>query len=371
MVADEKYWRDVLSGNRRGLKYTAIRGALLFLEALYAAGLSIYLWFEKVGIRPRTELDVTVISIGNLAVGGTGKTPATQWLAKQLLRHGYRPAILNRGHGGSLSPQVALVSDRGGHVKFAAAEAGDEAVMLATNLPGIPVVVGKDRRNSGRLAIDEMAANVLVLDDGFQYWQLARDLDIVLLDASQPFDNGHALPRGFLREPKSGLRRAGVVLVTRSGRLTSGERSALSRTIAELAPDASVFFAAHKASGIAPQNEAARAHIAQRLLPVCGIAQPGSFTSALHEAAGCAVAETLAFPDHQPYGDGERESILRRLAESNSDGVITTEKDAVKFPAGYLDVPVYTLRIAMAIDDEALFWETVKLRAGLADMRND
>lgn len=370
-VPDENYWREVLTGSKKGLGYTLLRCLLFLLELAYEGGLAVYLALERIGLRRRFVLPVPVISVGNLSVGGTGKTPVTQWLARRLQQEAFKPTVLNRGHGGAISPMVAIVSDGSLPPRLNAADSGDEANLLANSLPGIPVVIGKDRRESGRVAVSQLGANVLVLDDGFQYWQLARNIDIVLLDALAPFDNGHALPRGFLREPKENLSRADVVLVTRSDRIADSERVELRRQIAELAPTASTFFATHQPKAIDAWNPIAADHKPLRLLPVCGIAQPLSFTATLEKIVTCAMAETLAFPDHQPFGDEQRAIIEKRAEEVNADAVITTEKDAVKFPPDYLAIPVYTLKIEIAIEEEELFWETVKLRAGLAGIGND
>ena len=177
------------------------RGVLGGLAALYDGGLEAYLLAERVGVRRRERLPIPIISIGNLTVGGTGKTPMTQWLCRRLVSENKRVAVLSRGHGGT-SQSVRLVSGLDGKVRLSAADAGDEPNLLAQTLPGVPVLVGKDRRLSGREALRLFDLDVLVLDDGFQFWQLARDLDIVLLDARRPFDNGFPLPRGLLREPK-------------------------------------------------------------------------------------------------------------------------------------------------------------------------
>lgn len=367
MPADEKYWRQALSGDPKGIKYSLMRTALGGLEALYAAGLSLYLASERVGLRSREKLDVPVISVGNLSVGGTGKTPMTQFLARKLAEAGYRPAVLNRGYGGALSPDSAVVSDEDGQVILSAREAGDEAVLLARSLPGIPVVVGKDRRISARIALDRFASKAIVLDDGFQYWQLARDLDIVLLDSRRPFDNGHALPRGFLREPKENLSRAGVVVLTRSSAIDEAARAAAIRSAAALAPSSSVFVADHAGDGVAPLNSRASSGRPDRPLLVCAIAQPRSFEETAEDEGIDFVGPTLAFPDHQPYGENEAAAIIARMKECGANSVITTEKDAVKMGPDFLAVPLYALKIRMKVRDEVLFWETVRLRAGLVE----
>ncbi|MDR3706888.1 MAG: tetraacyldisaccharide 4'-kinase [Capsulimonadaceae bacterium] len=368
MAPDEQYWRQVLSGERQGVKYALMRAGLGALEGLYAAGLSMYLAAERIGVRSRARVHVPVISVGNLSVGGVGKTPMTQWLARRLLVSGYRPAILSRGHGGSLAPDSAVVSDANGEVFYSAAEAGDEPVLLARTLPGVPVVVGKDRRVSAHLALDLFAPNVLLLDDGFQYWQLARDLDLVLLDARRPFDNGHALPRGFLREPKANLGRAGMVVLTRADGVDEAHLASLRREVKELAPSVSVFEARHKSAGILPVNRIADGVSPGKALLVCGIGQPASFQAAVESEQVDIAGPMLVFPDHQPYGSDEAQAITGRMRETGATCVITTEKDAVKMGESFVDAPLFALRITMRVEDEEIFWETLRLRAGLTGL---
>jgi tetraacyldisaccharide 4'-kinase len=202
----------VIHNRRKGAAYDALRGLLFGLSQIYSIGLTVYLFAEKIGLRKRVKLDVRVISIGNLTSGGTGKTPVTEMLTRKLQADGFKPTILSRGHGGSLKEGVGQVSNADGHILMSADECGDESALLARRLPGVPVFVGRDRRISAKLAIDTQHPGVILLDDGMQYWQLARDLDIALVDARRPFDNGHVLPRGTLREPKRNLRRAGLLL---------------------------------------------------------------------------------------------------------------------------------------------------------------
>lgn len=156
----------------------------------------------------QSSLDVPVVSLGNITAGGTGKTPTACLIARWLLEEGYKVALLNRGYRSKAEAQQAVMSD-GEHILLDAAHGGDEALLLARSLPGIPVIVGRKRSETGQLAIDLFKPQVLLLDDGFQHWQLARDLDIVLIDCTNPFGNGHVLPRGLLREPLEHLQRAG------------------------------------------------------------------------------------------------------------------------------------------------------------------
>ena len=344
---------------RPGVGADLTRGVLGGLASLYDAGLEAYLAAERVGLRKRVRLPIPIISIGNLTVGGTGKTPMTQWLCRRLVSEGKRVAVLSRGHGGS-SQSVRLVSDASGRVLLPAADAGDEPSLLAQTLPGVPVLVGKDRRLSGREALRLFDLDVLVLDDGFQYWQLRRDLDIVLLDARRPFDNGFSLPRGLLREPKRHLSRAGVVVVTRAGRLTASERNALAVQVAVLAPAARLFFADHKPIGFVPADALSSPLLplsllsGSRVAAVSAIAQPQSFVETLTREVGANVVCEKAWADHQALTSAEAQAVVAEAVRAGAEALVMTEKDAVKWPfSADSRLPLYALRVEMAVDDAA------------------
>ena len=355
---------------RPGVGADLTRGVLGRLASLYDAGLEAYLLAERVGLRRRARLPIPIISIGNLSVGGTGKTPMTQFLCRQLAAQGKRVAVLSRGHGGQ-GQSVRLVSGLDGQVLLSAAEAGDEPNLLAQTLPGVPVLVGKDRRGSGREALRRFDLDVLVLDDGFQFWQLQRDLDIVLLDGRRPFDNGYPLPRGLLREPKRHLSRAGVVVVTRAGGLAEAERDALAVQIAALAPAARLFFADHQAVGFVPADALSsplRPLSELAGLPVAAvsaIAQPQSFWNTLTRSAGANIVLRQAWPDHQALTAAEAAAVVQDAARAGAQAVVMTEKDAVKWPFGADNrLPLYALRVEIALDNAPGFLEAVREGTG-------
>jgi len=364
----EAYARSVIDEpGRSGPVADVLRGFLGGCAGLYDISLEAYLRAERLGLRRRARLPISVISVGNLTVGGTGKTPLAQWLCRGLVSGGRRVAVLSRGHGGT-GTGVCVVSDQEGAVFVTSEEAGDEPTLLARTLPGVPVLVGKDRRLSGREALRRFALDALVLDDGFQYWQLARDLDIVLLDARRPFDNGHPLPRGLLREPKRHLARAGVVIVTRADCLDGAGREQLRARIARLAPGVSVFFARHRPVGLVPVADLAAEPLSlswlcgKSVVALSGIAQPQSFHDAL-TGAGAGIARALTFEDHARYTPAEAEAARRAVAECGAEALIMTEKDAVKWPTlKEQDMPVYALRIEMQVEDEERFWAELTAR---------
>ena len=366
----EEYFLDVVAEpGRPGPVASALRGFLGGCAGLYGLGLEAYLAGERLGLRRRARLPVPIISVGNLSVGGTGKTPMTQFLCRRLQAEGKRVAVLSRGHGGE-GHSVRLVSGTDGGALLSAGQAGDEPHLLARTLPNVPVFVGKDRRLSGREALRRFDLDALILDDGFQFWQLDRDLDIVLLDARRPFDNGFALPRGLLREPKQHLRRAGPVVATRVGSLGPEDREALAAQVHALAPDAPLFFADHRAAGLvpaddllAPMRPASDLHD-RRVFAVSAIAQPLSFIGTLEREVGAEIAGHLFWADHHKISPDDARAALGAAARAGAEAIVMTEKDAVKWPpAAHSDErPIYALRVDMALEDEAGFMASVLAR---------
>ena len=364
----ENYVLSVIAEpGRPGPAAAALRGLLGGCAALYDAGLEGYLAGERLGLRRRDRLPIPVISVGNLSVGGTGKTPMTQLLCRRLQGQGKRVAVLSRGHGGE-GHSVRVVSD-GGEISLSTEQVGDEPCLLALTLPGIPVLVGKDRRQSGREAMRRFGLDTLILDDGFQFWQLQRDMDIVLLDARRPFDNGFPLPRGLLREPKRHLRRAGVVVATRAGGLTAGERQDLAGRVAALAPDAPLFFADHRAAGLVAADDLSApmqplsALGGRRVFAASAIAQPQSFIETLARDLGAEVVGSRAWADHHKISPSDARTAMDAAVQAGAEALVMTEKDAVKWPhargGGVWDLPLYALRIEMTVEDEAGFMERV------------
>ncbi len=364
---DISFWLSVLSGEKYGFGYDLLRAVLGFFAACYSVGLAFYLAAERIGLRKRAMLPVPVISIGNITSGGTGKTPFTQLISPGLLRSGMQPVVLSRGHGGKLSRTNAQVSDADGNLLVSASDAGDEATALALLLPGVPVFVGKDRVASGRLALERFSPQAFVLDDGFQFWQLKRNLDIVLVDSRSPFDNGYPIPRGALREPKRNLRRAGIVVVTRSNFADERQLQALESEIRRLAPKAPVFRAEHCVTRLRPLNTLAEAlESPMQPIAVCGIAQPSAFLASLQSYGVSATSDDLvALADHARYNASDLAAIRSKLRERNADSLIVTQKDAVKIKPADFNIPLYSAELAIKVHDIDRFWEQVWKLAGL------
>jgi len=294
-------------------------------------------------ISRQKRLPCPVISVGNLTVGGTGKTPAVIWIADLLKQHGYRPAVLSRGYGGKSGSPVNVVSD-GKTVLMGWKEAGDEPVLMANSLPGIPVLTGAERFLTGSAAVEKFGADILLLDDAFQHRQLFRDLDLVLLDSARPFGNGFLLPRGPLREEPHALLRADMLL--RTGVAEKGEPLPVDL-------EHPSFRGIHKPTGIVSGKKGnidpPETLRGQKIMAFSGIGSPEAFRRGL-AALGAAVVSYRDFPDHHPYSDSDIAALRRLAAQSGASLLVTTEKDGVRladFPAFLAEISL--LRISMEI----------------------
>ncbi|MBI4536871.1 MAG: tetraacyldisaccharide 4'-kinase [candidate division NC10 bacterium] len=341
---------EAIAGEAPGVPCRVARLLLAGLAGLYGAGMGLRNVAYDRGLLRIRRLPCRVICVGNLTVGGTGKTPTVLWLARALASTGRRVAVVLRGYGSQAGAASRVVSDGGG-LQEDWRSVGDEAALLAARLPGIPVLIGGDRYAAGLLALSAFQAEVIVLDDGFQHRRLHRDVDLVLVDATDPFGGGWLLPRGRLRERPTNLGRAHALLLTRAdeGEVTASLRERLER----LAPGVPVASAIHKPSALLPlpdgPAERLEALRGSRVLAVSGIANPGSFRRGL-EALGMEVAAHLAYPDHHPYGAAERAEIDRSARSRGARAIVTTEKDAVRLgthlPA---ELPVYAVRIDLEV----------------------
>ena len=282
--------------------------------------------------------ELPVISVGNLAVGGTGKTPVVDWLVKEFQREGHHPAIISRGFAGDYTGEVGVVSSGDG-LLMTAAECGDEPYLLARKNPACPVFVAKKRSNAMRKLEQSTSADLIILDDGFQHRAVQRDVDLVLLDASSPLGNGHPLPAGVLREFPSALKRADLLLMTRS--TTQNVQNFMGFE---------VFKSSHQLSATAISLDGESLPVTQlkglKCLAFAGIADPENFFSALIKI-GFNLKSRLSFADHTAYQD----QLLTQInhAAAGVDVLITTEKDAVKLTADMFELPCYQLPLEIEI----------------------
>jgi tetraacyldisaccharide 4'-kinase len=325
----------------------------------YGAGARLHRGLYRSGLCREQRLSCRVVSVGNLVVGGAGKTPAAAWIAQQLRRRGHKVVLASRGYGRRGSERVRVVSD-GRFVHGRAETAGDEPMVLAAHAPGVPVLVGRDRTLVGWRALAAFGADVLVLDDGFQHHRLHRDVDIVVFDGALGFGNRHCLPRGPLREPLRALRRAQAVGVV-DGPLAEEDATLLER----LAPGAFRFTARRRPAALRPLAGGDRQDPAQlrgrELGMLCGLARPVCLRATL-EALGARVVAERSFPDHHRY----RRADLAGLAD-RAPLWITTEKDAVKITpswSGAADLRVLSIDLAVDEPDAFVDWLEAQLQRG-------
>lgn len=358
------FLESVVYGEKKSFSITCLKAMLIALSMVYRGAIWLYLLPFEIGIRRRHRLSVPVVSVGNLTVGGTGKTPVAQYLCRGFNDRKWLPAVLSYGYGSLLSGKFGIVADRNG-VRLTSDIAGDEPAMLASSMPGIPVLVCKDRVRSGRAAIDELDANILLLDDGFQVWKLHRDLDIVLVNANDPFDNGYTLPAGKLRESPKVLKRAHCVIVTGDCKPTG--RKDLEAKIHRIAPGMPVFFGSFKPSSVTFLADASKKSIEEirgkKIFALSSIANPKSFEETL-ATTGTIVVGKERYPDHHLYSAEDVLRINRHAVESNAEFIATTEKDAVKLKGCHFAVPIVSLRLELELNDEAEFWEFMARKVG-------
>jgi tetraacyldisaccharide 4'-kinase len=282
-----------------------------------------------------------VISVGNLTFGGTGKTPTVIALARDLVRMGRRPAVLTRGYKRLDDGQVVVV---GPEPRQTAAEVGDEPLEMARRLPGVPVVVDADRARGGAEA-QRLGADVVLLDDGFQHLRLERDLDLVLIDAGDPWGGGRLPPLGRLREPVAALERADAVLITKAPAEWRPLAAEIERVIGRVAPRLQVFISRVRPSRVKVPGEGwmgSEVLTGRRVMAFAALGRPDGFSDTLAEA-GAEIVASRWFPDHHPYTDQELSEVVGE-AEKASAIPVTTAKDAVKLPS---DVGAWVVEVVI------------------------
>jgi len=315
------WWRRVADGSQSGMVAALLKLLLAPVALLYGQALRVRGLLYQLGILTVRRLPCPVISIGNITVGGTGKTPTTILVAQELQQRGCRVAVLSRGYGGALEGTIAVVSD-GQRLLLTPAQCGDEPCLLAGRLPGLGVVIGSDRYQAGLLALEQLKPDILLLDDGFQHIRLHRDLNILLLDAARPFGNGWTLPLGLLREPLAAIKRADMVIFTRCSLLQQ-----------VVDPGVKWCRSEHHLAGFNRLGDGKELTIDmvrnKRVSAFAGIADPPAFFESLRQL-GIQLIATSALPDHEPYGPDRLAELDRFAAETAADWLVTTEKDGVK-----------------------------------------
>jgi len=361
----ETFVLEVIFEQRRGKRAAIIRGTLLLLSKVFTVAVKTRRFLYNVRILRDTTLGVQVIAIGNLTVGGTGKTPVVEKFARELKDQGRNVAILSRGYRSKPPPLAKRLIDRilfrqdrtpprvvsdGKSLLLDSETAGDEPYMLASNLKDVIVLVDKDRVKSGRYAIEKFGCDTLLLDDGFQYWRLrGRRMDIVLIDFQQPFGNERLLPRGTLREPPSHLARAGTIFITKS----DGNTAALRQRITEYNSTAGIIECIHHPLYFEDVFTGERHGLdllkGRKIASLSGIAQPESFEQSL-AALGGDLVYSKRFADHHRFSQQEVLNVINRSKKRQAEAIITTQKDAVRFPKiDRRDLSIYFMRVEIKI----------------------
>lgn len=325
-------FREIVSGGRKGPGAAILRAFLRVLEVPYTWEVRRRNRAFDAGKRVAEKVEVPVISVGNLTLGGTGKTPFVEWVAKWFTQRGVRVALVSRGY------------------KSAPGSINDEARELEQRLPGVPHLLNPDRVAAAREAIERFGCQVILLDDAFQHRRIARELDIVLIDALEPFGFGHVFPRGLLREPIEGLGRAHVIALSRADMVSEATRADIHRTVQTYAPSALWLECCHAPqalishSGEAEPLESAKG---QRAAVFCGLGNPAGFRSTV-ERCGVEIAAWREYPDHHRFSESDISDLQHWTAAQDISYVLCTHKDLVKIPRDELaGRPLRAIRIGL------------------------
>lgn len=324
-----RYYLSVISGQRRGLLSTLLRGVLWLAQIVYATLHRSRQILYGVGILRSHKFPCPVVSVGNITAGGTGKTPLVEFLVRWFARKNFRIAILARGYG--------KIDSRG---------SDDEDLISEMELENVVRLPGSDRVATGRKALTEYRADLLILDDGFQHYRIQRGLDIVAIDATQPFANGYLLPRGLLRERPSALRRADLVILTRTDQVTPAELEGLRR---QVGPAVETI---HKPVQVRSLWNRKKYGIdwlrGRNIYAFCGVGNPDAFRRTL-ESVGAHVVKFRPFDDHHAYTGQDLRRMNAEAQEFMAEAIVTTEKDATKVHAESFELPLAAVRIEIEI----------------------
>ncbi len=343
----EAAWKALVSGETRSWWSPAARGGLGILSGVYGGVVGTYRTGYTLGLMKTTRLPAFTVTVGNMTVGGTGKTTTVRWLARRLQEWGHQPVILSygyragEGNDGRKSDKntVTVVAGPEG-IRQPVTVSGDEPQLLARSLPGVPVLIGKRRIRSGKVACEQFSPDVCILDDAFQYWRLEKDLEIVLINATEPFGFDRLLPRGTLREPLTGLRRAHAAILTHAAWVDKARRDEIRARLLSIHPGlvyaearhVPVRFRDHHSGEVFPLESVA----GQGWAALSSLGSPESFERTL-KGLGVDPVSPERFRDHHPYAEEEIRSVARRVTGQGLSGLLTTEKDSVKIPSGWLD----------------------------------
>ena len=378
---------SVIRESRRGNR-TPLEWVLAGMSGMYAALMTARNAAFDTGMLGTRRLSVPVISVGNITVGGTGKTPMTMYLADWLREEGRRPVIVSRGYGGQRHSDIAVVSD-GESLRMGPEQSGDEPYMMALRLPRVPVVVGSRRSDAGRYALEHFSPKVLILDDAYQHRHIHRDINLLLLDGRRPFGNGYTMPRGPLREPKSGSRRADGIVFTRAGGASMEDLLDRVRSAAGGLGDIPAYACDHvpvvhgvvrsqnggytQPTDLSVSSAGDADLTGEAVFGFSGLANNDNFRYTLGRLRSQVVGFS-GFSDHHRYTGAELDELQEQAGTAGARYLVTTEKDVVRIPAGYRwrnDVVVVGIRMVFGAD-EAAFRRFVleRLPASQAEAKN-
>ncbi|HYA86519.1 MAG TPA: tetraacyldisaccharide 4'-kinase [Nitrospirota bacterium] len=343
-MLDKSYVEDLIYGRRQSHLLSAVLSALSLIYGFIVRIRALLYWLHLLNVK---KLPCAVVSIGNITLGGTGKTPTVISVARFLAGNHKQPLVVSRGYGREKESKVLAVSD-GLSILVNARRGGDEPVLIASRLPGVPVMVGSDRYQAALHGLRKYQGKIVILDDGFQHRSLRRNADIVLVDATDPFGNGKLFPAGILREPITALKRAQAIMITRIDQ--AGNLEELKTKIKRIT-SAPIFTSYHQPIDLVECTTGDVKSLGvlrgARTFVFSGIARPSSFT-ALLSSLGVNVAVESTYPDHYEYQKSDLASIYEKATDARVNMIITTEKDMVRIrdlkPDG-----VWALRIDLAV----------------------
>jgi tetraacyldisaccharide 4'-kinase len=360
-----RYLEKIIDGSKKGKMAAVIRFILFLLSVLYSQLAKIRSVLYKNNILKKKEAEVPVISIGNITTGGTGKTPFTAFLAEEL-KSDYKIAIISRGYGASEDVEEPFLIKDKEQLYAGAAEAGDELFMLARRNDKLIFIRSANRYQGTKLAVDR-GADLILLDDGFQHYQLKRNADIVLIDAEEPFSNNKVLPAGLLREPFAALKRADLFLLNRCENVDFSRVKELKNSLNTLSPlNEGVFCAETRLESCLSVASRKQENLdflkEKKVFAFSGIGSPDAFKKSI-ESAGAKVVSYRIFKDHYNYQKEDLLTLLDQYSASQADLILTTEKDAVKlfdFAEMIGELPFYYLKISLAIENREELLKIIK-----------
>ena len=363
----KEYLYEIITGKTSGPFAAVIKLLLFMLSLVYGLGLFFRKLLYKLHILKSKRLTAKVISIGNITWGGTGKTPLVEFIASSLKERGHKVAVLSRGYkrkktganqiihnGKDLNSKVASLNDL-----------GDEAFLLAEALADVPIGVGPDRVKSARIIQEKFHPDILILDDGFQHRRIARDLDIVAIDATHPFGNGFILPLGIMREPKCALKRADIFVITKTN--INPDIKDLKAALDKINPRALIVECEYKILGLYDALDAGKklkdlsGFKDRPIACISSIANPASFEKML-SLSGMEIKKVVSFTDHHHYTRGDIEGIVASCRANNIENVVTTEKDKVRLKDYLLNtggIRFFVLKIALEIKQHEEFFKRI------------